>query len=91
MPIGLFDGASQDVCVRCGASMRLKFSDSYFFTLQMGCGKGTTTRREFLELWGLLYFAQTKHISNLQVVKDSKVIVDWVLQKGQLQVVLFDG
>ena len=65
MPIGLFDGASQDVCVRCGVSMRLKFSDSYFFTLQMGCGKGTTTRREFLELWGLLYFAQTKHISHL--------------------------
>ena len=65
MPIGLFDGASQDVCVRRGASMPLKFSDSYFFTLQMGCGKGTATRREFLELWGLLYFAQTKHISNL--------------------------
>ena len=50
----------------------------------MDCGKGTTTKREFLELWGFLYFAQTKLISNLQVVKDSKVIVDWVLQKCQL-------
>ena len=45
MPIGFFDGASQDDGARCGVSMRLTFNYSYFFKLQMGCGKGTTTRR----------------------------------------------
>ena len=41
--------------------------------------------------WRLLYFARTKRIIQLQVVRDSKVIIDWVSQECQLHVVVLKG
>ena len=54
-------------------------------------GDGSNTRGELIASWELLFFAQTKHISDLKVVRDSKVIIVWVLQKCQLQMDLLDG
>ena len=45
----------------------------------MDVGIGTNTRFELLAVWGLLLFACTRNILQLQVMGDSMVIVDWAL------------
>jgi ribonuclease HI len=53
----------------------------------MNCGSGTNTRGELLALWSILFFAHYKQVSCLQLVGDSKVIVDWFSFKHNLQVI----
>jgi ribonuclease HI len=72
---------------KCGAGAILKCPDLGVFSLKMNCGPGTNTRGELLALWSILFFAQYKQISCLQLVGDSKVIVDWFSFKNNLQVI----
>ena len=76
MPIGYVDEASQDNGDKCGAGVILKVINESVFKLSLGCGKGTNTRGELLALWCLFCFAHEKHFTHLQVVGDSKVIID---------------
>lgn len=41
LPIGLFDGASQEYGEKWGVGVVLKFMDNIVYKLRLGCGKGT--------------------------------------------------
>ena len=56
------------------------------FQIKINCGRGTNTCDELLAFWVLLWVAQLFQISNLQVLRDSKVIIDWATNKSCLQV-----
>jgi ribonuclease HI len=86
-PVGFFDGASQERGTKCGAGAVIKCPVLGTFRIKMNCGSGTNTRGELLALWCLLYFASHKKISKLNLVGDSKVIIDWFSNKNDLQVV----
>ena len=49
-------------------------------------GKGTNTRGELIALWCLSAFANEKEVQFLQVAGDSKVVVDWLVNRDRLQV-----
>jgi hypothetical protein len=46
----------------------------------MNCGSGSNIKAELLALWYILYFAHFKKVTKLQLVGDSKVIIDWFKQ-----------
>ena len=50
----------------------------------MGCGEGTNTRDELMALWGLFFFSLNRNVVDLQVAEDSRVDVDWVVEKSNL-------
>ena len=79
--VGFFDGASQYGGRRCGAGSLLISPELGKFSIIWNCGVGTNSRAELLALWSLLSFASNLGISSLQIVGDSKLIVDWY--KGQ--------
>jgi ribonuclease HI len=66
--------------------MVLHLSHSKFYNLKLGVGAGSNTRAKLLALWGLLNFAKSIHVEHLQVVGDSKLIVDWINHICNLQV-----
>jgi ribonuclease HI len=86
LAVGFFDGASQCEGSKCGARAILKCPELGFYSLKLNCGPGTNTRGELLALWSILFFAHFKQIKSLQLVGDSKVIVDWFSFKNNLQV-----
>ena len=90
MPIGFFDGASQEGGYLFGASMVLKIGDNHILKLSMGCGQGSNTKSELLALYGLLVFVNHLGISHLQVVGDSKVVIEWDQRKNNLQVLFIE-
>ena len=75
--IGYFDGASQEGGTRCGVGAILISPILGRYNIMWNCGNGTNTRFEMLALWSLLYYARTLDIDTIQIVGDSKVIVDW--------------
>ena len=61
----------------CGVGMVITLQINHLYLLRMVMRNGTNTTDELLALWGLLWFAQKKNIHSLQVLSDSKAIVDW--------------
>lgn len=43
LPLGIFDGASQDVGLNCGDGSVSKLNESKSYQLKMGCGSGKNT------------------------------------------------
>ena len=68
--------------------MLLKIMKYHFYWLKLGCGSGTNTRDELLDLWGLLKFTDLEHIKCIKVYGYSKTIIDWVTEKADIQIPL---
>lgn len=85
LAIGFFDGASQNEGEKCGAGALLKCPEGGIYSIKMNCGTGRNTKGELMTLWSLLFFALHKQVTCLQLIEDSKVIVDWFLYKNNLQ------
>ena len=62
-----------------------KMSRGGIYSIKMNFGTRTNTRRELLALWSLMFFALHKHVTFLQLIEDSKLIVDWFSYKNNLQ------
>jgi hypothetical protein len=60
--------------------------DEFFFIFQVEIKivEGTNTRGE-IALWSLFFFADSKIFHQMQILGDSKVIVDWFNHEAQLQ------
>lgn len=86
--LGHFDGA--EINGLCGEGMVLKVKRDHFIHLRMGVGNGTNTKVELFSLWVLLWFAQKRGIFSMQIVGNSKVIIDWATWNSNLQVILIE-
>jgi ribonuclease HI len=81
LSIGFFYGSSSlygEICA-CGAV--LKLLDGVAFHVILNVGSGTNSKVELLGLWVLLIFARVRMIDQFQVVGDSKLMIDWALNK----------
>jgi hypothetical protein len=76
LTVGFFYGASEYEGSKCGARAILKCPDLGVYCLKMNCGPGTNTRGELLALWCILLFYHFKHIKSLQLIGESKIIID---------------
>jgi ribonuclease HI len=54
------------------------------------CGEGTNSKVELLGAWATLTLATRLHILDLQVLGDSRIIIDWLNNKGKLQVIALE-
>jgi ribonuclease HI len=69
----------------------IKISASTVYKWYLNCGTGTNTKAELLGVWATLYIANYLSISKLQVLGDSKVIINWLNNKGNLCVSALEG
>ena len=71
---------------RGGAGIILYISKTHFFHSKFGCGRSTNTIEELLALWGLLFLASTMGLPKLMLFGDSRIIIDWINNMANLQV-----
>jgi hypothetical protein len=57
------------------------------YTLKMNYGRWTNTRGELLALLWILFVVCIKKLTRLQLVGDSKVIIDWFSNENNLQAI----
>jgi ribonuclease HI len=54
----------------------IKLTDHTKFTWTYNCGEGTNTKAKLLGIWATLLLASRLNIMDLQVLGDSKIIID---------------
>jgi len=82
-----FDGAAQANGECCGAGVFFKSHATRITKWVLNCGAGTNTKVELLGLWASLTLATLWSIEKIQILGDSKVIIDWINQQVQLHAV----
>jgi ribonuclease HI len=55
------------------------------------CGEGSNTKAELVGAWATFAIAKLLDIHHIQILGDSKVVVDWLEQKGNLQAINIEG
>jgi ribonuclease HI len=55
------------------------------------CGRGTNTKAELMGAWATLSLALHLSIKRLQILGDSKVVIEWLSNRGSLQVCAIEG
>jgi len=65
----------------------IKITQNSYFKWTLNCGLGTNTRAELLGAWATLFLASRLHIEALQVLGDSRIIIDWLNNRGDLQTI----
>jgi ribonuclease HI len=53
--------------------------------------KGTNTKAELMGAWATLYLANLLSLHKIQILGDSKVIIDWLNYKSDLRVSSLEG
>jgi ribonuclease HI len=85
--LACFDGAALANGECCGAGGFFKSHATRITKWFLNCGAGTNTKAELLGLWATLTLATLWSIEKIQILGDSKVIIDWIKQQGQLHAV----
>jgi ribonuclease HI len=69
----------------------IKLLDLNVFRWHINCGIDTNTKDELLGAWVTLTLAKLWNITKIQVMGDSKVIIDWLNQKANLHAIDIEG
>jgi ribonuclease HI len=85
--LACFDGAAQANGSCCGAGGFFRAHPERITKWILNCGPGTNTKAELLGLWVSLLLASSWNITLLLICGDSKVIIDWISRKSQLQAI----
>ena len=83
--IAWFDGAAQQGGNLCGAGGKILLNFHSIIHWTLNCGQGTNTKEELMEAWASLISAQRLDINEMWLLGDSKVIIDWLNEKADLQ------
>jgi ribonuclease HI len=85
--LACFDGAAQSNGLCCGAGGIFKTHPSRITKWFINCGAGSNTKAELMGLWATLTLATFWSINQLQILGDSRVIIDWINHKCKLNAV----
>jgi ribonuclease HI len=82
-----FDGATLSNGSQSGAGGLIKITHNTFYKWTFNCGPGTNTRAKLLGAWATLYLASRLYIETLQVLGDSRIVIEWLSGRGELQTI----
>jgi ribonuclease HI len=85
--LACFDGATHSNGLCCGAGGIFKSHPSRVTKWFINCGAGSNTKAELMGLWATLTLATFWSINQLQILGDSRVIIDWINHKCNLNTV----
>jgi len=83
-PLGFFDGAANEKQSAIG--VLIKISSTHHFKAFMAVGSGSNNRDGLIALRGLVFLCQKLEITEVYVVGDSKIIIDWFNGDSSLNV-----
>jgi ribonuclease HI len=75
----------------CGAGGTIFCSDLTNYRWHFNGGDGTNTKVELLGMWASLFLSKKLDIQYIQLIGDSKIVIDWLKKKGNLQAINIEG
>jgi ribonuclease HI len=89
--MAFFDGASSADGSICGAGGSLKRTIGPDIRWFFNCGTGSNTKAELVGAWATFAMEKLLNIHHIQIFGDSKVVIEWLKQKYNLQAVNIEG
>jgi ribonuclease HI len=89
--VGWFDGAATADGTNSGAGGIISLNANTSFKWTFNTGAGTNNRVELLGVWTTLFLSLRLHITGIQIIGDSKLIIDWCNGIGSLQSLVLEG
>jgi ribonuclease HI len=89
--MAFFDGASSVGDQICGAGGSLKRTNGPDIRWIFNCGVGSNTKAELVGAWATFAMEKLLDIHHIQIFGDSKVVIEWLEQKCNLQAVNIEG
>jgi ribonuclease HI len=75
----------------CGAGGIIKTPNMIVYKWLFNCGRGTNNRAKLLGIWASLRLALHLSFYRIQILGDSKVIIDWLNDRARLQSSSMEG
>jgi len=85
IPWGLFDGACEGHPLVFGVGVIFHLRKNHYIHICYVLGSSTNNRVEFISLWTLLEATIKKDVKKMQVLGDSKLVIEWAKQKIKVQ------
>jgi hypothetical protein len=76
--VAFFDGVAVTGGSNCGTGGTIMCINSSFYRWFLNCGEGPNTKEELLGAWGTLTLAKLLDHHFIQIMGDSKVIIEWL-------------
>jgi ribonuclease HI len=73
-----------------GAGGVIRCNEQISYKWTFNCFEGTNTRAELLGVWATLILATRLDLTHIKVLGDSRIVIDWLNNKGKLQVTSLD-
>jgi ribonuclease HI len=89
--LDFFDGASIAGGSNCGAGGSLKRLNEQDVRWFINCGEGSNTKVELMGAWAAMTIANLLGFHHIQMLGDSKVVIDWLGGKCHLQATQIEG
>jgi ribonuclease HI len=89
--LAFFYGASTVGGSGCGAGGSLKLIEGPVVRWLFNCGEGSNTKEELVGAWASLTIAKILEIQHVQILGDSKIVIEWLNHKGNLQAINIEG
>jgi ribonuclease HI len=89
--VSCFDGAAHSYGECSGAGGVIKTSDSTIYRWYFNCREGTNTKEKLLGVWKTLLLVNHLSIHKIQILGDSKVIIDWLNKKSEMRDCAIEG
>jgi ribonuclease HI len=89
--VACFDGAAKANGQCCGAGGTIKLSTSLVHKWYMNCGPGSNSKAKLMGAWATLFLSNLLVLPKIQILGDSKVIIDWLNEKSELRVSSLEG
>ena len=84
--VAWFDGAAQQAGLFCGAGGIITINAQTVYRWTLNCGTGSNTKAELLAAWASCILASRLHITELLLLGDSKLIIDWLNGRADFHV-----
>jgi len=65
----------------------IKTTQNTFYNWTFNCGPSTNTGEKLLGAWATLFLASRLHIDVLQILGYSRIIIEWLNSRGDLQAI----
>jgi ribonuclease HI len=76
--VAWFDGAAQHDGLYCGAGGKITINPQTSYRWTLNCGQGSNMKAELMGAWASCILASRLHISELLLLGDSKITIDWL-------------
>ena len=83
-PTGWFSGATQSNGTQSGAGGLISVSKNSQYRWTFNCGSSTNIRAKLLGAWATLHLASRLNIKVLQILEDSRIVIEWLNNKSKL-------